>query len=111
LPEFSPKLLQIVERIVDFEEIIRKNYYDIAFQGHSSIKIVLPILVKDMNYDSLEIAQGGDAAAAFAFMAMGLYDEEQCRQTKENLLKYCAQDTLAMVKIHKSLIDLVSKTH
>jgi hypothetical protein len=26
-------------------------------------------------------------------------------------LKYCAQDTLAMVKIHKSLIDLVSKTH
>jgi len=56
-----------------------------------------------MNYDGLEIGEGGDASAAFAFMAMGLYGEEKIKETKANLLKYCAQDTFAMVKIHQFL--------
>ena len=108
--DLREKLLDIVSRIVDLEEIIRENYYDIRFRGRSSIKTVLPILINDMSYDDLEISQGGDAAAAFAFMAMGLYDEDNCRKTKENLLKYCAQDTMSMVRIHQFLANLVGKS-
>jgi hypothetical protein len=63
-------------------------------------------MVDQMNYDGLEIGEGGDAAAAFAFMAMGLYGEEKIEATKRNLLKYCAQDTLALVKIHEFLAKL-----
>jgi hypothetical protein len=107
-PQYSQKLIEISNRIVDFEALIRLNYYDIRFKGRSSIKVVLPVLV-DMNYENLEIAEGGDAAAAFAFMAIGLYDEEKCKEIKENLLKYCAQDTMAMVKIHKFLIEVSSR--
>jgi hypothetical protein len=107
--DLREKLMAIVARIVDLEEIIRNNYYDIRFRGHSSIKTILPIMIDDMSYDELEISQGGDAAAAFAFMAMGLYDEDNCSQIRENLLKYCAQDTMSMVKIHQFLSDLVSK--
>ena len=59
-----------------------------------------------MSYTGLKIGEGGDAAAAFAFMAMGLYDDAKIEETKKNLLKYCAQDTLAMIRIHQFLIGV-----
>lgn len=107
-PDLCEDLSKIAERVVDFEILVRKNYYDINFHGRSSIKKVLPVMVPEMNYDCLEIGEGGDAAAAFAFMAMGLYDDEKISETKKNLLKYCAQDTLAMVKIHAFLAETVN---
>lgn len=107
-PDLCEDLRNIIERIVDFEAIVRKNYYDIKFKGRSSIKKVLPVMIPEMNYEDLAIGEGGDAAAAFAFMAMGLYDEDKIEETKKNLLEYCAQDTLAMVKMHKFLLDIVN---
>ncbi|MDR3306885.1 MAG: DUF2779 domain-containing protein [Endomicrobium sp.] len=105
-PELSEKLNKIIERIADLELIIRKDYYDVNFHGRTSIKKILPVLIPDMSYDSLDIGEGGDASAAFAFMAMGLYDEDKIKETKNNLLKYCAQDTLAMIRIRQFLIML-----
>ena len=64
-------------------------------------------MIPDMSYKELEIGEGGDAAAAFAFMAMGKYDEKKIEETKNNLLKYCAQDTYAMLRIHKFLVEVV----
>ena len=90
------------------ELVVRKNYYNINFHGRSSIKKILPVLIPTMSYADLEIGDGGAAAAAFAFMAMKLYDDKKIEETKKNLLKYCAQDTLAMVKIHQFLKSLVS---
>jgi hypothetical protein len=101
--DLCEKLNKIIGRIVDLERIVKKNYYDINFRGRSSIKKVLPVLIPEMNYADLEIGAGGDAAASFAFMAMGLYDDKKIEKTKKNLLKYCARDTLAMVKIHQFL--------
>ncbi|BAG14106.1 MAG: hypothetical protein Ta2C_04060 [Candidatus Endomicrobiellum trichonymphae] len=105
--DLGEKLNKITERIVDLELILKKNYYDINFHGRSSIKKVLPVLVPEMNYADLEIGDGGNAAASFAFMAMGLYDDKKIEETKKNLLKYCARDTLAMVKIHQFLKTVV----
>ncbi|MDR2399745.1 MAG: DUF2779 domain-containing protein [Endomicrobium sp.] len=105
-PDLSENLNKIIERIIDLELIIRNNYYDINFHGRTSIKKILPVLIPDMNYDSLDIGEGGEASAAFAFMAMGLYDDEKIKETKNNLLKYCAQDTLAMIRIHQFLINV-----
>lgn len=107
-PDLCEDLKNIIERIVDFEAIVRKNYYDVRFHGRSSIKKVLPVMIPEMNYESLVIGEGGDAAAAFAFMAMGRYDEEKIEETKKDLLKYCAQDTFAMVRMHKFLLDVVN---
>ncbi|AKL97755.1 DUF2779 domain-containing protein [Endomicrobium proavitum] len=110
-PDLCEKLQAVAARIVDFELIIRKNYYDIRFHGKSSIKKVLPVMIADMSYAQLEIGEGGDASAAFAFMAMGLYDKEKIEQTKANLLKYCAQDTLALVKIHRFLHNITIQSN
>ncbi len=107
-PNLCEKLNKIAGRIVDLELIVKKNYYDINFRGRSSIKKILPVLVPEMNYADLKIGDGGDAAASFAFMAMGLCDDKKIEETKKNLLKYCARDTLAMVKIHQFLKAIVS---
>ncbi|MDR1195447.1 MAG: DUF2779 domain-containing protein [Endomicrobium sp.] len=108
-PDLCEDLRKIIDRLVDFEAIVRNNYYDARFHGRSSIKKVLPVMIPEMNYEGLEIGEGGDAAAAFSFMAMGLYDEEKIAETKKNLLQYCAQDTFAMVKIHKFLIGACAR--
>lgn len=108
-PDLEDKLVPIIERIVDFELLLRNNYYDKRFHGRTSIKKVLPIMIPEMDYDELKIGEGGIALSAFAYMAMGLYDDEKIKETKKNLLEYCKQDTLALVKMHKFLDD-VSKT-
>ncbi|MDR2426232.1 MAG: DUF2779 domain-containing protein [Endomicrobium sp.] len=110
-PDLTEALKNIIDRLVDIEAIVRNNYYDVNFHGRSSIKIVLPVMVPEMNYKDLEIGEGAAAAAAFSFMAMGLYDETKINETKKNLLQYCAQDTLAMVKIHKFLIDAAAEKY
>lgn len=108
-PELTEQLKAITNRIVDLEEILRVNYYDKRFHGRTSIKKVLPVMIPEMNYSELEIGEGGVALSAFAYMAMGLYDEEKIKETKQNLLKYCKQDTLALVKMHKFLDDVANK--
>jgi predicted RecB family nuclease len=108
-PDLCEKLNKIAYRIVDLECIIRKNYYDINFCGRFSIKKILSVLVPKMNYKSLKVGNGRDASAAFAFIAMGFYDDKKAEDMKKNLLKYCAQDTLAMVRIHEFLFDVANK--
>ncbi len=104
-PELAEQLEAITERIVDFEQILRTNYYDKRFHGRTSIKKVLPVMIPKMNYSELEIGEGDVALSAFAYMAMGLYDDEKVKETKQNLLKYCEQDTLALVEMHKFLYE------
>ncbi|MDD3053379.1 MAG: DUF2779 domain-containing protein [Endomicrobiia bacterium] len=105
-PHLTKELQSICDRIVDLEAILRINYYDKNFHGRTSIKKVLPVMISDMNYSELEIAEGGVALSAFAYMAMGLYEQDKIKQTKKNLLEYCKLDTLALVKMHKFLVDV-----
>ena len=95
----------MIDRIVDLEAIIRKHFYHPDFHGSTSIKKTLPVLVPDMSYDGLEIANGDTAMSAFALMAQGHYDDEKMETIRRNLLDYCRQDTLAMVKLHERLLE------
>ena len=94
--------------MTDLGAIIGKNYYHPDFHGSTSIKVTLPVLVPDMSYDQLEIADGDSAMAAFAYLALGKYKEtKEIESVKRNLLDYCKQDTLAMVKLHQRLAEYV----
>jgi len=105
---FFPKLNSLIKRMIDFEAIIRRNYYHPNFHGSTSIKKTLPVLVPDMSYNDLEIADGNSAMATFAYLAFGIYKEvKEVESTKRNLLNYCRQDTLAMVRLHQQLIEYV----
>jgi hypothetical protein len=102
-PDLAGHLASIVERLVDLEIIIRKNFYHPDFGGRTSIKVTLPALVPGMRYDDLDISEGGSAMAAFADLALGRYDEGEALDVKRHLLEYCKQDTLAMVRLHEHL--------
>jgi predicted RecB family nuclease len=103
-PDLTDKLGALVDRVVDLEAIIRKNFYHPEFHGSTSVKVTLPVLVPGMSYDDFEIAEGDSASAAFAYLAMGKYkSKKEVEEVRANLLEYCAQDTLAMVKLHERL--------
>ena len=107
-PDLSEELNSLIDRMIDLEAIIKKHFYHPDFHGRTSIKVILPVLVPDMSYDDLEIADGDSAMAAFAYLALGKYKEtREVESTKRNLLEYCKRDTLAMVKLHQRLAEYV----
>ncbi len=104
-PDLADALRAIQTRLFDLLPIVREHYYHPAFHGSFSIKTVLPALVPAMSYSSLAIADGDTAAVKFAKMARGCYGPEECAAIRRNLLTYCAQDTMAMVEVHRALFQ------
>jgi hypothetical protein len=98
----APSLLALVERIVDLLPLAQKNYYHPAMLGSWSIKAVLPT-VSDLDYGSLKIGNGGLAQVAYIEMIAIDTPATRREQIFEDLLKYCYQDTLAMVHVAKRL--------
>ena len=106
--ELSSQLAAIQGRLVDLCEIVKKAYRHPDFCGSLSIKRTLPVMVPDMSYDNLNIAEGDTASAVYALMALGRIGADQLPQRRADLLEYCKQDTLAMVRIHQVLDGLAS---
>lgn len=102
-PDLADDLGSLVQRIVDLEAVIRGNYYHPSFGGKTSVKVTLPAIVPEMSYATLNIGDGDSAVAVFAGMALGRYTDQEMDSLKRDLLVYCAQDTLAMVKLHERL--------
>ncbi len=103
---YEQDLNNIKNRITDLMEPFRKKYYySPEMQGSYSIKSVLPALIPSLSYKELEIGDGGTASNAFE----NLYyekDPARIKKVRENLLKYCGLDTLAMVEVFKFLSHL-----
>ena len=77
------------------------------FKGSYSIKNVLPVLVPQLSYEDLEIADGGAAMDAYHQMGAAKDNPEELAKIRENLLAYCKLDTLAMVRILETLGELI----
>jgi hypothetical protein len=104
LREWRHDLLAIVEsRMVDLLELIRSHYYHPEFRGSFSIKDVLPALIEDLDYDDLEIREGGQAATAFVEMIDAGTPPHRKLELEKGLLAYCHRDTEAMVRLFKKL--------
>ncbi len=102
-PKFSKRIDRIKKRLWDLLPVIRKNVYHPDFCGSFSIKNVLPVLIPGMSYKNMKVADGREAGIVYEKM---IYDNLSCREKKalkNNLLKYCCQDTLAMVKLLERL--------
>ncbi|MFZ2070458.1 MAG: DUF2779 domain-containing protein [Halobacteriota archaeon] len=106
-PDLAADLNLLIGRLVDLEAIIKKNFYHPGFHGRTSIKRTLPVLVPEMSYDRLDIGDGFTAMSVFALMAFGKYEDDEAETLKKQLMAYCKQDTLAMVKLHKQLVAYV----
>ena len=94
-------LLNINERMVDLEDVFKKDYVDFRFDGSTSIKKILPVVCPHLSYNDLEIKDGSLAMEAWERMISS--DPEESQKIASNLLKYCKLDTFAMVEIYRFL--------
>lgn len=104
LPHHGDRLKALLPRCKDLLIRIRGGYYHPDFHGSFSLKNVLPVLVPSMSYENLPIQEGDQAGVEY----LRMIDPETTSDEKErilaDLLKYCGQDTLAMVKIREELL-------
>lgn len=103
LPQHREQIVKLSNRLWDLYRVIAKHYYHPDFHGSQSIKSVLPALVPELSYEDIKIQDGSMASVEY----MKMIDSETTQDTKtqigQELLKYCRQDTLAMIKILNAL--------
>jgi hypothetical protein len=104
-PRLSARLALLEGRLVNLNTVLASNFYHPGFHGSTSMKEVLRVMVSDLSYDDLAIQNGDEVAATFVFMAWGRIVGDDAERAKRNLCEYCKRDTLALVMVHKRLIE------
>lgn len=102
-PEHRGFLEDINSRVFDLMKVFKEDYQHPDFQGSASIKKVLPVLLPELSYKTLDIQNGTMAVSEWGRIIKGEASDEEIEKIKENLLKYCALDTMAMVEIFEVL--------
>jgi hypothetical protein len=106
-PEFKNPLQSIVFRLKDLMVPFQnKWYYTPEMKGRYSIKNVLPALVSELTYDTLNIKEGGMASSTFLSMVNNTFKGNESN-VRDDLKEYCRLDTYAMVRILEKLKTLV----
>jgi predicted RecB family nuclease len=103
LPEFADRIKQIQVRLWDLLPVVRNNVYHPAFAGSYSLKYALPALVPEITYEGMEVANGQDAGLAWEALIRGVLDVAEHEKIKRALLKYCGQDTMALLRLVEQL--------
>jgi len=99
-PRRKQQIRKLIDRMVDLLEPFKaRHLYSWKQRGSHSIKAVLPAFVKELSYDDLEIADGGAAMEAYHEMCALADSPRKLAALRKNLLAYCRQDTLAMVRL------------
>ena len=108
LPKFKVPFIEIISRCKDLAAPFqRRDVVHPDFVGGYSIKVVLPALVPGMNYDNLEIGDGNAAVRAYIQLMDPQVSETVKKKIRRDLLTYCGQDTMAMLKLVAVLRELV----
>ena len=106
-PQYADELQSVIDRFVDLYASIKRHYYHPKFYGSFSLKYVLPALVPEMSYENLSIQDGMQASLDYLRMIDAKTPKDEKAGIRDDLLTYCGQDTLAMVKIRDELLKRV----
>ena len=102
--DLAPALNRMLARVVDLLPLTREHYYHPDMKGSWSIKSVLPTIAPELDYVNLEeVADGGDAQAAYLQAIHGGTDADRKAALENALQVYCCRDTEAMVRLLKFL--------
>jgi len=99
LPQYKDEIGRIQERLWDPLPSIRAHVYHLEFRGSYSLKAVLPALVPGMTYEGMGVSDGAEAGLAWEKMLRADAGCEERKKLRSDLLEYCKQDTLAMVRL------------
>ena len=108
LPHLAEELGEVEERIEDLLPVVRNYVYHPGFGGRFGLKSVTPALVPELSYEGLEVAGGGEVSQQLFRLLLrseGMTKEE-IKTLRRDLMTYCAQDTEALVRLHKALLSL-----
>ena len=105
-PNYMVQLEAIATRLWDLEDIFKHHYKHPDFRGSTSIKNVLPVLVPNLSYKTLNVQRGDQAQTIWENM-IACADPVEKQRLMNDLRAYCQLDTLAMVEIYRSLISLI----
>lgn len=105
-PHYAQALRSISDRLWDLMDIFKSYYQHPDFCGSYSIKKVLPVLVPQLSYQTLDVQQGSEAQAIWQQMIQLEVGEEKLQKI-EALKAYCQMDTLGMVEIYRSLCKFI----
>lgn len=99
-PDLMPVIDLIIDRLVDLLPVLRKHYYHRDMKGSWSIKAVLPTIDPTLAYEALDEVRDGTAAQqAYREAIAPMTGSARRRILGEQLRKYCALDTQAMVAV------------
>jgi hypothetical protein len=105
-PDLAERLIALLYRIVDLLPIVADNVAHPGFRGSYSMKAVAPAIAPEITYSDLDIADGGDAPAAFYRIGADRALSDGAHQgLRRSLLRYCERDTLALARVHQWLIQ------
>lgn len=110
-PQYKQKLEKIIDNTIDLAVPFKqRQVYHWEMYGSFSQKAILPLLVPELQYDGMEVADGMMAMDAY-FAMCGSNDPKEIQAIRANLLEYCALDTLGMVRILERLKDIAESGH
>jgi len=99
-PRLKRPLEQIIIRIVDLLPIARDHYYHHEQHGSWSIKAVLPTILPELDYETLDgVQDGGMAIQAFTEAISDGTSTDRKVEIRTQLEAYCSRDTYAMVRL------------
>ncbi|MEM8487893.1 MAG: DUF2779 domain-containing protein [Bacteroidota bacterium] len=98
-PKYQPQLENIIARLFDQLQIVRKHVREPILYGSNTLKNVNDKLLESVNYSELDVREGLQARAAWYNMTS--LPETERDGIAQALLAYCEQDTLAQVKLHE----------
>jgi hypothetical protein len=104
LPRYRRQLMAATTRFKDLHSLVRRYFYHPCFYGSFSLKSILPALIPEMNYEHLDIHEGIQASLWYLRMIDPTIPKDEKERINRALRAYCAQDTMAMVKIREQLL-------
>ena len=111
VPALAAELLDIAARLADPLPVVRDHIYHPGFGGSFGLKAVLPVLVPDVAYEDLEVADGTIASLEIArlmFEGDRIAPEEKER-LRAALRRYCALDTWGLARLLERLRALAGE--
>lgn len=99
-PRFSAPLTAIADRLVDLLEVAERYYYHPSQVGSWSIKKVLPAIVPELSYDTLDgVQDGGMAMEAYLEAIAATTTAARKAALRDQLEQYCGLDTYGLVRL------------
>jgi hypothetical protein len=94
----------VIDRLVDLQAVVQRNYYHPGMAGSWSLKAVLPTIAGDISYSELVgIQEGIGASEGYLEATDAVTSGSRKAEIRQQLSRYCGADTAAMVRLMQFL--------